>query len=234
VTSGARSSAVALAAMLHAAPVAAQLSGSIAAVSDYRYRGVTLSDGDPAVQGTFVYDAAGGGYAGAFGSTARPPGDSSVGVQLVTFAGFAAPSGASMHWDAGGTYSAFSSGRDYDYGELYAGLGWGIARMHVYWSPRYFGSRHRTLYAEVDASGFIAQRVRCAVHVGALWAFGATAYEADVPRGTPDARLGLATDLESVTAEVWLAARLAGAGGSYARADAHRRSTLGVTLSHAF
>ena len=31
-------------------PVHAQVSGSVGVVSDYRYRGYSLSDGDPAVQ----------------------------------------------------------------------------------------------------------------------------------------------------------------------------------------
>jgi uncharacterized protein (TIGR02001 family) len=55
----------------------AQLSGTLSAVSDYRYRGVTFSDRRPAAQAGLAYDDPSGWYAGAFGSTVRlgsPPG----------------------------------------------------------------------------------------------------------------------------------------------------------------
>jgi len=42
-------------ALLHA-DVCAEWSGSVSALSNYRYRGVSLTDNDPAVQGTINYD----------------------------------------------------------------------------------------------------------------------------------------------------------------------------------
>src|SRR5262245_12059716 len=53
----------------------AELSATISAVSDYRYRGITFSDGGPAVQAGLTYDDPTGWYAGASGSTVHvsPP-----------------------------------------------------------------------------------------------------------------------------------------------------------------
>lgn len=56
--------------LIVAAPTAAaELSGSVAAVSDYRFRGVSRSGGDPALQGTLDL-ATGDWFAGAFASSA--------------------------------------------------------------------------------------------------------------------------------------------------------------------
>ena len=60
-----------------AAPAAAQqeigggftISGSAGAVTDYRFRGVSQSNGDPALQGSLAIDHESGLYGGVFGST---------------------------------------------------------------------------------------------------------------------------------------------------------------------
>src|SRR5690348_2212837 len=54
------------------APLAfAGVSGSVALTSDYRFRGITLSDGLPALQLDVDWSAPQGWYAGAFASSAR-------------------------------------------------------------------------------------------------------------------------------------------------------------------
>ena len=58
--------AVSLCFALIAANVSAQVSGSLTLVSDYRFRGVSLSHNNPAAQLGAVYDDARGWYAGAF------------------------------------------------------------------------------------------------------------------------------------------------------------------------
>src|SRR5438552_816935 len=54
-----------------AGSAAAQLSGTLSGVSDYRYRGNTLTHRLPAAQAGVAYDNPHGWYAGAFGSTVR-------------------------------------------------------------------------------------------------------------------------------------------------------------------
>lgn len=56
------------AAMADDAPSDLWASGSVSLVSDYRFRGVSQSDGDPALQGTIQINHKSGLYIGAFGS----------------------------------------------------------------------------------------------------------------------------------------------------------------------
>src|SRR5574338_1631076 len=79
----------------------AQLSGSLGIVSDYRYRGVSLSDGKPAAQFGVAYDGAGGWYAGAFASTADFGRPARADVQWLPYAGYADSLFPGLAWDVG-------------------------------------------------------------------------------------------------------------------------------------
>lgn len=62
-----------------AGPAAAgELSGSVTAVTDYVFRGVSQSDGDPAIQGGLTWSAANGFYVGGWASTGSFGRDGSV------------------------------------------------------------------------------------------------------------------------------------------------------------
>ena len=63
--------AVALWTLLCASEACAQVSGSVTLVSDYRYRGISLSDGRPTAQLSVAYDRPDGWYMGAFASRVR-------------------------------------------------------------------------------------------------------------------------------------------------------------------
>jgi len=56
---------------------AADVSGNVTIVSDYRYRGLSLSEGKPAVQGELDLDAGKGFYGGLWASTIRSGGKTS-------------------------------------------------------------------------------------------------------------------------------------------------------------
>src|SRR5512144_21045 len=87
-----------------AGSAAAQLSGTVAAVTDYRYRGVTFSDRRPAAQAGLTYDDASGWYAGAFASTVRldPPGPATSNFQAIAYGGYAARLESGVSLEAGG------------------------------------------------------------------------------------------------------------------------------------
>src|SRR5664279_3555744 len=63
--------ALALGSILFAASAEAQFTANASVVSDYRFRGVSLSDQKPAVQASVNWDDADGWYAGAFASTVQ-------------------------------------------------------------------------------------------------------------------------------------------------------------------
>lgn len=97
-----------------AGPVAAQTvpsgavtaSGSVAVVSDYRFRGVSRSAGDSAVQASLTLDHASGLYAGVWASTlARRAGRG--GGEIDLFAGYGHDLASGVTADAGLQYYAF-------------------------------------------------------------------------------------------------------------------------------
>jgi uncharacterized protein (TIGR02001 family) len=157
---------------LQPAIACAQWSGSVTAVSEYRYRGTSFSDGKPSVQAGLAYDAGGGWYAGGFGASTRLAGRG--GAQLLAYGGRAGRLANGMSWDAGistvrVTRDVVGYGR---YEELYAGLSRGGAdggvTARASWSPRYAGGEARTLYCEVDASTALFGRVDAFLHAGTL------------------------------------------------------------------
>ena len=62
---GGRTSAFAALLLAAMGPAHAQLGASVAVDSDYRFRGVTLSESGPTARASFNYDAANGCYGGA-------------------------------------------------------------------------------------------------------------------------------------------------------------------------
>ena len=191
-----------------ASGAAAQVSGTLSAVSDYRYRGITFSDRRPAAQAGLTYDDPKGWYAGAFGSTVRlaPPGRSSSNFQAIIYAGYAArlPSGISV--EAGGDYSAFAGSNDLNYGEVFVGGAIENLNARIYYAPRYFGQASNALYGEINATQPLLDRVRLHVHAGVL------RHRYDNPYGPPygvpptqnvvDGRIGLRVDLDMFQLEI--------------------------------
>ena len=117
-----REMAVALCGLLFAVETWAEVSGSMTLVSDYRYRGVSLSDEKPAAQLSVAYDHASGWYAGAFGSTVQLADQSGRNLQMLSYVGYAKRARSGLSWEAGAGYYAFSGAGGYDYPEVYWGL----------------------------------------------------------------------------------------------------------------
>lgn len=97
------------------------LSGEIGVVSDYRYRGYSLSDGDPSVQGGLTATASNGVYASVWGAGIAeygvgPDGDGArVEVDLVVGKTFSL---GGWDWDAAVMYYGYPDGSNVDYVEI--------------------------------------------------------------------------------------------------------------------
>lgn len=95
------------------------VSGGIAVVSDYRFRGVSLSDKDFAVQPTITISHESGFYVGAWGSNiAENPGDD---LELDLYAGFAG--GDAVTYDLGVTYYMYPGFSSANYAEIIGKVG---------------------------------------------------------------------------------------------------------------
>jgi uncharacterized protein (TIGR02001 family) len=91
-------------------------------LSDFRFRGISRSDRDPAVQGALTVSTPGGFYVGARGTSLKDTGRLGL-AQLDLYAGYTADLGLGSSVDAGVMYFAFpdADGKS-DYFEPYASL----------------------------------------------------------------------------------------------------------------
>lgn len=88
------------------------VSGSVALVSDYRFRGVSQTDEGMAIQGGFTVSHASGAYIGTWGSNLAGWGTfGGSSMELDIYAGYAFPVGAATI-DVGGTWFMYPSGAD--------------------------------------------------------------------------------------------------------------------------
>ncbi|MBI3530552.1 MAG: hypothetical protein HY067_21605 [Betaproteobacteria bacterium] len=149
---------------------AAEVSGHVALLSDYRYRGESLTDGQPALQAAVNYDHSSGLFLGALASTVRiDPADSGLGAQL--YAGYARSFNEKASWEIGVvTYLLPDSpmGRGYDYTEGFVGASYDTVNARLYYSDDYFGAGGKTVYLEVNASRPLNERVALTGHLGYL------------------------------------------------------------------
>lgn len=105
---------------------AVTISGNVAIVSDYRFRGVSLSGGDPAVQGGITLTHRSGFYAGGWASSIDDGGSDIYGdLELDLFAGWSGALSDAVGLDVGLLYYAYPSnaaGVEAEYFEPYATL----------------------------------------------------------------------------------------------------------------
>jgi uncharacterized protein (TIGR02001 family) len=210
-----------------------QLSGSVSAVSDYRYRGVSLSDNDPAVQASINYDDTSGFYAGAFVSTARFAFESSRELQAISFFGYAWRLQSGVSGEVGVDYALFTRTHDYGYPEVYWGFASGIWSGRLYYAPRYFSGDGNAVYGEINAAQPLSDRFRVIAHGGVLWSKSGNPYEGSGERAAFDARIGVGIDLDRFSVELsWVG--LSNTRSAYPFAGNGRRNGPVVALTLAF
>ncbi|WP_261389326.1 TorF family putative porin [Ferrimonas balearica] len=107
---------------------AAEWSANIGAGSDYLWRGISQTDGKPAISGGIDVGTDIGFYAGTWVSNIDFGDDATYELDL--YGGFAGDVG-DFFWDVGYVYYAYPNGDDLDFGEVYAGVGWNWFGVNV-------------------------------------------------------------------------------------------------------
>ncbi len=198
------------------APLArAQVAASASVASDYRYRGVTISDARPAVSLDLAYDTAVGVYAGASMIAANAP---EVGPRVagaLADVGYARRVGGGFTLDAGINHASFFrygyGGGSTDTTEAYAGVIRGPLRVYAYYAPHYFAPGLKTLYLSIDGAVHPAKRLRLFGHIGVLDPISAPiAAEGEVRY---DARAGVAAEFRGGEVQLAWTTRTGGAIG---------------------
>ncbi|MES2129635.1 MAG: TorF family putative porin [Pseudomonadota bacterium] len=162
-----------IAALLLAAPLwaSAQVGVSASFVSNYRVRGITLSDDAPAAQLAINVDSDSGLYAGAMASQARLR-YTAVDALTLAYAGYARRLDDNWSWEAGISQSSFHHGSNYNYREVFAGISTERLSLRYAQSPRYFGVGEATGYAEINGSFPLTGQVDLVGHAGYLRSLG--------------------------------------------------------------
>ena len=213
--------------------VSAQISGSLTLVSDYRYRGVSLSHNNPAAQVAITLDDASGWYAGAFASSVRLGNPSTPELQALAFFGYARQAPSGWSWDVGADYSAFTGSGGYSYPEVYSGVAFENVSARVYFAPRYFGHSGNAIYAELNVAQPLQDRVRLLAHVGILRSNGGDSYYGGSDHPVFDARVGIGIDLDPFQVQVsWVG--ISAASAAYPITGVRSRNGPVLTLSWSF
>lgn len=188
--------AVALWTLLCASEACAQVSGSVTLVSDYRYRGISLSDGRPTAQLSVAYDRPDGWYMGAFASRVRLRPRAGSETQLLTYLGYARRSSTGLSWELGVKHAAFTGRYDDDYPEVFVGLASDRLGARIYYARRYFGADAPNVYAEVNGAHELSDRLRLMAHLGWSRRGGSGRMTYGTDRHRFDARLGIGAVLD--------------------------------------
>jgi uncharacterized protein (TIGR02001 family) len=164
------------------------VTANVGIYSEYLFRGISQTAGEPALQGGFDYAHASGFYAGTWASNISWLEDfgaySRSSLEWDFYAGYKSPIGASdFFFDVGGLYYYYPGKRlpgvvDADNFELYGALGWKWVSLKLSYSFQdYFGARPNanrdktdgTIYYDLTASYPVADTgLSLVAHVGHL------------------------------------------------------------------
>ncbi|HKX42950.1 MAG TPA: TorF family putative porin, partial [Burkholderiaceae bacterium] len=219
------------------APAHAQLGATVGIDSDYRFRGVSLSDSKPTLRLTVNHDVDAGAWAGTYlgASLTRADVRDDTYVQTTAYAGYVTRPRDGRSVEAGLSVSHFNGdASSYDYGELYAGVLASRWSLRVSYSPDYFGQRVQTLYADASAHHVLDERTRLFAHVGALVPIAGAGRHSgpDANRSRADLRVGVGWTLQALDLQIaWTAASR---GGPYPAVYAGRRSAWVASAAYSF
>lgn len=143
----------------------AQVSGSVSLVSDYIYRGVSLSNDNPEAQLTLNADFDSGWFAGLFASPIDLP--SSHGL-AIAYGGYARQLTSELSWEAGVSDTAYAEAAGQDYAEIFAGLSSDRFNGRLYYSPNYLGQSLHSIYGELNFNQPLNADWRLVAHAGYL------------------------------------------------------------------
>ncbi|MFZ9395675.1 MAG: TorF family putative porin [Erythrobacter sp.] len=109
------------------------LSANVALTSDYRFRGISLSSGDPAIQGGFDLAHSSGLYLGTWASSISG-GDAYGDMELDIYGGWSGNLSEAVTFDIGAVYYLYPTediGAETDYYELLASLGFTLGPVET-------------------------------------------------------------------------------------------------------
>ncbi len=152
-------------AMLASASIAhAEISGTLTAVSDYNWRGITQTSGDPALQGSIDWEGETGFYAGAWASNVDFGNCCDEDIEVDLYTGFRG--GEDVTWDVGIIYYWYPGADDLDFPEIYASVGWEFLTGKISYSNDFQNSDESAFYYEVNGAWELPANFGANAHFG--------------------------------------------------------------------
>ena len=142
----------------------AEVTGTVTAVSDYDFRGITQTSQDPALQGSIDFAHDSGFYAGAWASNVDFGDCCDENVEVDLYGGFRG--GDAVTYDVGIIYYAYPGAEDIDYPEIYAGLGWNWLSGKVWYSNDFVNTGDSAMYYEANGTFELPANFGATAHVG--------------------------------------------------------------------
>ncbi|MCC7257278.1 MAG: hypothetical protein IT486_02795 [Gammaproteobacteria bacterium] len=151
--------ACAAGALLLATNVAgAEVSATVTATTDYDFRGMSQTEGDPALQASL--DWAGDlFYIGTWASNVDFGDEVDGNLEVDLYGGFAGETGAGLRWDIGATAYLYPGSDDNlakskigEYMEAFAGIGYGPVDLKYWYSPDLYNIGETASYVEANAA----------------------------------------------------------------------------------
>lgn len=209
----------------------AQIVGSIGVESDVRFRGYSLSNGNPAATIDLGYEHHSGLYLNGSATAGVVHSDPAL-LNYQLNAGYATWVSPTVSVDAGvvrNWYTRHARGTgDTHYTEIYLGMAAQGISSRIYYSPDYFRPGAHTLYAELEGALDLAPKWRLNGHVGLL------THLSDPPRYVRreryDWRLTLGRDLGRLDLHASLSGGGPGDDYYYGRRHSSTALTLGASL----
>lgn len=146
-----------------------EISANVALASDYRFRGISQTNRDPAIQGGFDYAHDSGIYLGTWASNVS---FTSGGTEIDVYGGWGTDLSENVALDLGVLYYAYPSDKftsedaRADYVEFYGSLGFYGATVGLNYSPKYTYDTGKYWYFYGDYSLPIGDAFSLDAHVG--------------------------------------------------------------------
>jgi uncharacterized protein (TIGR02001 family) len=154
----------AVALSLAALSAQAEITGNAAVVSDYNWRGISQSAGDPALQAGVDYAHESGFYVGAWGSNVDFGDCCDENVEVDVYAGFSG--GETVTWDVGLIYYWYPGADDLDFPEIYVGLGYEWLSAKLSWTNDFGNYDESAFYLEGNAAYDLPANFGLEAHIG--------------------------------------------------------------------
>ncbi|EAR60305.1 TorF family putative porin [Neptuniibacter caesariensis] len=147
---------------------AAEVSGTVSFTNDYRFRGISQSAGDAAVQGSLDVGFENGIYAGIWGSNVDFGSGEDANLEIDYYLGYGGDINDDLSYDINFSYYTYPGNdtADYDYSEIIAGLYYGDLGLTFAYSNDFFNTSESAKYVALDYSYGITEEVSLDLHAG--------------------------------------------------------------------